>query len=165
MSFKLTFLCQVDQTSKDMEGTRTDDGVEDAGNKKPHANLSKRNSSKFSPKLEEIQEENKNRHKKSNASFDIPPSLDSGIVTRSVSSHSQSNDDDYNDQSDDTDDDNVPTSDDDSEFLSKDDLKMFGRNGKKIPPDENDIVSDIYSTAFSKVPKVKLIIIVLSNLN
>ena len=153
---KWTFLCQDDKTSKE----DMDDGVKDAGNKKSHANLSKRNSSKFSPKLEEIQEENKNRHKKSSPAFDIPPSLDSGIVTRSVSSHSQSNDDDYNDQSDDTDDDNVQTSDDDgSEFLSKDDLKMFGRKGKKIPADENDIVSDIYSTAFSKVPKVRLIII------
>ena len=73
-------------------------------------------------------------------------------MTRSVSSHSQSNDDDYNDRSDDDDD----GSDGDSEFLSKDDLKMFGNKAAaKIVPDDNDIVSDIYSTAFSKVPKVR----------
>ena len=131
------------------EAARSDATEADAGgvNKKHHATASKRNS-KFAPKLEEIQEEHKlRREKKSSPTFEIPPSLDSGIVTRSVSSHSQSNDDDYNDASDDE-------SDDDSEFLSKDDMKMFGSKTQKVAPDENDIVSDIYSTAFSKVPKV-----------
>ena len=146
--------------NQDGEETRNDEAVEDAVNKKLHANAGKRNSNKFSPKLEEIQEENKNREKKSSPSFEIPPSLDSGIVTRSVSSHSQSNDDDYNDRSDDSDDHHDATSDDDSEFLSKDDLKMFGNGKKPKKPlaDENDIVSDIYSTAFSKVPKVSALL-------
>ena len=137
------------------EAARSDATEADAGgvNKKHHATASKRNSNKFAPKLEEIQEEHKlRREKKSSPTFEIPPSLDSGIVTRSVSSHSQSNDDDYNDASDDE-------SDDDSEFLSKDDMKMFGSKTQKVAPDENDIVSDIYSTAFSKVPKVGIKII------
>ena len=147
---------QDDKSSKDNQNgdTGNDEAFEDAVSKKLHANVAKRNSNKFSPKLEEIQEENKMRRKKSNAEFDIPPSLDSGIVTRSVSSHSQSNDDDYNDGSDDDTDDH-PSSDDDSEFLSKDDMKMFGNKNKSgAAIDDNDIVSDIYSTAFSKVPKV-----------
>ena len=61
---------------------------------------------------------------------------------------------------DDSDDHHDATSDDDSEFLSKDDLKMFGngKKPKKPPADENDIVSDIYSTAFSKVPKVSALL-------
>ena len=146
---------QDDKSSKDNQNgdTGNDEAFEDAVSKKLHANVAKRNSNKFSPKLEEIQEENKMRSKKNSAEFDIPPSLDSVIVTRSVSSHSQSNDDDYNDGSDhDTDD--HPSSDDDSEFLSKDDMKMFGNKNKTAAIEDNDIVSDIYSTAFSKVPKV-----------
>ena len=45
---------------------------------------------------------------------------------------------------------------DDEEFLSKSDMKMFGKGRARQKPsvDEEDIVSDIYSTAFSKVPKV-----------
>ena len=156
------FLYQGDKNSggNDSGDTRSDDAEQEPGaNKKPHANVSKRNSNnstnKYSPRLEEIQEENKRGgRKKSSPTFEIPPSLDSGIVTRSVSSHSPSNcDDDYNDHSDDDDDDEG--SDGDSEFLSKDDLKMFGNKAAKIVPDDNDIVSDIYSTAFFKVPKVR----------
>ena len=156
-------LFQGDRTNKDPEEARNVETAEGAGSKKLHANAAKRNSNKFSPKLEEIQEEARKRvvenKKKSSPTFEIPPSLDSGIVTRSVSSHSQSNDDDYNDQSDDDESemtrDNTETE-DDEEFLSKSDMKMFGKGrGRQKPSvDEEDIVSDIYSTAFSKVPKV-----------
>ena len=155
-------LFQGDRTNKDAEEARNVETAEGAGSKKPHANAAKRNSNKFSPKLEEIQEEARKRvvenKKKSSPTFEIPPSLDSGIVTRSVSSHSQSNDDDYNDHSDDESEmtrDNTETE-DDEEFLSKSDMKMFGKGrGRQKPSvDEDDIVSDIYSTAFSKVPKV-----------
>ena len=155
-------LFQGDRTNKDAEEARNVETAESAGSKKLHANAAKRNSNKFSPKLEEIQEEARKRvvenKKKSSPTFEIPPSLDSGIVTRSVSSHSQSNDDDYNDHSDDESEmtrDNTETE-DDEEFLSKSDMKMFGKGrGRQKPSvDEDDIVSDIYSTAFSKVPKV-----------
>ena len=159
-------LFQGDRTNKDAEETRNVETAEGAGSKKLHANAAKRNSNKFSPKLEEIQEEARkrvveNKKSKSSPTFEIPPSLDSGIVTRSVSSHSQSNDDDYNDHSDDDESemtrDNTETE-DDEEFLSKSDMKMFGKGGrgrqKPSVDEDDDIVSDIYSTAFSKVPKV-----------
>ena len=152
---------QGDRTDKDAEETRNGEAEEGAGSKKPHANAAKRNSNKFSPKLEEIQEEarkrvGENKKQKSSPTFEIPPSLDSGIVTRSVSSHSQSNDDDYNDQSDEESDRDNTETEDEEEFLSKDDLRMFGKTrGRQKPSgEEEDIVSDMYSTAFSKVPKV-----------
>ena len=153
-------LFQGDRTNKDPEEARNVETAEGAGSKKLHANAAKRNSNKFSPKLEEIQEEARKRvvenKKKASPTFEIPPSLDSGIVTRSVSSHSQSNDDDYNDQSDDESDQTRDTETEDEDFLSKSDMKMFGKGrGRQKPSvDEEDIVSDIYSTAFSKVPKV-----------
>ena len=153
-------LFQGDRTNKDAEEARNVETAEAAGSKKLHANAAKRNSNKFSPQLEEIQEEARKRvvenKKKASPSFEIPPSLDSGIVTRSVSSHSQSNDDDYNDRSDDESDQTRDTETEDEDFLSKSDMKMFGKGrGRQKPSvDEEDIVSDIYSTAFSKVPKV-----------
>ena len=104
-------LFQGDRTNKDAEEARNVETAEATGSKKLHANAAKRNSNKFSPQLEEIQEEARKRvvenKKKASPTFEIPPSLDSGIVTRSVSSHSQSNDDDYNDQSDDESDDDI----------------------------------------------------------
>ena len=153
-------LFQGDRTNKDAEEARNVETAEAAGSKKLHANAAKRNSNKFSPQLEEIQEEARKRvvenKKKASPTFEIPPSLDSGIVTRSVSSHSRSNDDDYNDQSDDESDHTRDTETEDEDFLSKSDMKMFGKGrGRQKPSvDEEDIVSDIYSTAFSKVPKV-----------
>ena len=162
-------LFQGDRTNKDAQEARNVETAETAGSKKLHSNAAKRNSNKFSPKLEEIQEEARKRvaenKKKSSPSFEIPPSLDSGIVTRSVSSHSQSNDDDYNDQSDEEETDHTrDTETEDEDFLSKSDLKMFGKGRRRQEPsgEEEDIVSDIYSTAFSKVPKVRHVMISVS---
>merc|ERR1719150_2131107 len=59
--------------------------AEGSGGKKQQTIVGKRSSSKFSPKLDEIKEENKRVERMTR---DIQPSLDSGIVTRSGSSHS-----------------------------------------------------------------------------
>ena len=131
--------------------------AEGSGGKKQQTIGGKRSSSKFSPKLDEIKEENKRVERMTR---DIQPSLDSGIVTRSGSSHSNDNQEDSDSDTDLTDtEDPAATTDTDEEFLSKNDLKMFGKNStKKVPAldvsVESDILSDIYSTAFSKVPKV-----------
>lgn len=133
--------------------------AEGLGSKKQQTIVGKRSPSKFSPKLDEIKEENK---RVGRMTRDIQPSLDSGIVTRSGSSHSQDNQEDSDTDTDLTDtEDPAATTDTDEEFLSKNDLKMFGKNsGKKVTAPaldvsvESDILSDIYSTAFSKVPKV-----------
>ena len=114
-----------------------------------------------------------------------PQSLDSGIATRSTSSHSPDNhseDHEFGSQDLDTDNDIVDTennetedsdsednldlvTDDDSEINSKRGTFQFGiknnpenqnnRHHLKFMDERNsDILSDIYSTAFSKVPKV-----------
>ena len=131
--------------------------AEGLGSKKQQTIVGKRSPSKFSPKLDEIKEENKRVER---ITRDIQPSLDSGIVTRSGSSHSQDNQEDSDTDTDLTDtEDPAATTDTDEEFLSKNDLKMFGKNSAKKMAAldvsvESDILSDIYSTAFSKVPKV-----------
>ena len=108
-----------------------------------HSNLSKKTSSKILPTVKEMPGENLNHN-------DVNPITDSGNVTRSGSSYSQSNDndDDYNDQSDEDD----TIFDDQSENFSQD--EMFSKKSQINLAYESDIVSDIYSTAFSKVPKV-----------
>ena len=158
---KLRF-CQAEKKIlKDSERTRDSEGIEDLISKKQNTIVGKRSSNKFSPKLDEIKEENKRLERMTR---DVPPSLDSGIVTRSGSSHSNDNQEDETDtdMTDTESDQNrlEATTDDDEDFLSKNDLKMFGNSSKKkltamdVSLDESDIVSDIYSTAFSKVPKV-----------
>ena len=94
-----------------------------------------------------------------------PQSLDSGIVTRSTSSHSmtaQSDDTldtDDTEESEEEDNRDEPT-DDEFAFPSKEELSMFGAPNTSPRRDfldttvDSDILSDIYSTAFSKVPKV-----------
>jgi len=227
--------------------TEDKNAIEDLVSKKSHANLGKRNSSKFAPKLEEIKEESRSSSKrpqeegrlsvkeKNRASDKLkrkgaeesethfssdtstleprslknnspqgdkknyykhmdksqfpanynPQSLDSGIATRSTSSHSpdnQSEDRGFGSQDLDTDNDIVDTennetedsdsednldlvTDEDSEINSKRGPFLFGRsnshenqnnhhNLKFMDERNSDILSDIYSTAFSKVPKV-----------
>ena len=158
---KLMF-CQAEKKIlKDSENTGDSEPIEDLVNKKQHTIVGKRSSNKFSPKLDEIKEENRRLDRMTR---DIPPSLDSGIVTRSGSSHSndiqQETDTDITDTEDSDQNRLDATTDDDEDFLSKNDLKMFGKNSPKkmtamdVSLDESDILSDIYSIAASKVPKV-----------
>jgi len=220
--------------------------IEDLVPKKVHAKLSKGNSTKFAPQLEEIKEESRNsskrqeeegnlydqgqnnasdkfqrksdQEKESTFSSNIsrlehrslenmqslhsgktnyynhmdrsliptsynPQSLDSGIVTRSTSSHSPDNqrrdtrfhsqyldtdaDDTENNETEYSDsEDNIDLiTDDDSEVPTNKGPFMFVENvchennnnehGRQFMDERNsDILSDIYSTAFSKVPKV-----------
>ena len=150
--------CQAEKKlSPDSERKEDRQLADGLGGKKQQTIVGKRSSSKFSPKLDEIKEENKRVERMTR---DIQPSLDSGIVTRSGSSHSNDQQEDSDTDTDLTDtEDPAVTTDTDEEFLSKNDLKMFGKNSTKKAPAldvsvESDILSDIYSTAFSKVPKV-----------
>ena len=154
--------CQAEKKIlKDSEKTGASEPIEDLISKKQNTIVGKRSSNKFSPKLDEIKEENKRLERMTS---NIPPSLDSGIVTRSGSSHSNDNQEDSDTDTTNTEESDQnrldATTDDDEEFLSKNELKMFGNNSKRrltamdVSLDESDIVSDIYSTAFSKVPKV-----------
>ena len=233
--------------SESENDTEDKNSIEDLVSKKSNANVGKRNSSKFAPKLEEIKEESRSSSKQlqeemrqsdkiKNRASDMfkqkgveesethfssdtstleprslknikpqgdrtnyynhmnksqfpannnPQSLDSGIATRSTSSHSPDNhseDHEFGSQDLDTDNDIVDTennetedsdsednlelvTDDDSEIHSKGGPFLFGRNNnpenqnnrhnlKFMDERNSDILSDIYSTAFSKVPKV-----------